>query len=410
MPLDSIAETYVRLVLAVGEHDDGYVDAYYGPESWREEVRAAGRSLEEIRAEATATLAALGKAPPGGEELVRLRHSFLQHQLQSLVARVDLLDGKRLSFDEESQALYNAVVPRMEDAQFERVIKELDTLLAEQDLGEGSLTERYDRFRNGFVIPPDRLDAVFHAAIEACRTRTAAYIDLPEGESFTVAYVDNKPWSAYNWYQGNLKSRIEVNTDLPVYIDRAVDLACHEGYPGHHVYNLLLEKHLVRDRGWVEYQVYPLYSPQSLIAEGSANFGIEMAFPGTERLAFEREVLFPLAGLDPVQAETYEAVLELMEQLRYADNEAARRYLDGQIDREATVQWLVDHAAMTETRANQRVDFIFHYRSYVINYTLGLDLVRGYVDARVAVDDPPEVRWRVFEELLSSPRLPADLQ
>jgi len=410
MSLDSIAETCVRLVLAVGEHDDGYVDAYYGPEAWREEVRAAGRSLEEIRAEASASLAALDEAPQGGDEITRLRHRFLRHQLAALVTRVDLLDGKRLSFDEESQALYNAVVPPMDDAQFERVLKELETLLAEQGLEEGSLIERYDRFRNDFVIPPERLDTVFHTAIEACRARTAAYIDLPEGESFTVEYVEDKPWSAYNWYQGNLKSRIEVNTELPVYIDRAVDLACHEGYPGHHVYNLLLEKHLVRGRGWVEYQVYPLYSPQSLIAEGSANFGIEMAFPGTERLEFERDVLFPLAGLDPSRAEAYEAVLELMDQLRYADNEAARRYLDGQVDREATVRWLVHHAAMTEARANQRVDFIFHYRSYVINYTLGLDLVREYLDARVAVDDPPEVRWQVFEELLSSPRLPADLK
>lgn len=409
MSLDSTAETYVKLVLAVGVHDDGYVDSYYGPEAWREQARAAGRSLGEIRSEASASLTALGEAPQGADELIGLRHSFLKHQLAALVARVDMLDGKRLSFDEESQALYNAVVPAMDDGQFQRVLRELEALLTEDGLRDGTLIERYDKFRNDFVVPPERLDDVFRTAIDACRERTAAYIDLPEGESFTVEYVNDKPWSAYNWYQGDLKSRIQVNTDLPIYIDRAVDLACHEGYPGHHVYSLLLEKHLVRDRGWVELQVYPLYSPQSLIAEGSANFGIEMAFPGGERLAFERDVLFPLAGLDPERAEAYGAVLELMAKLRYADNEAARRYLDGQVDREATVQWLVDHAAMTEARANQRVDFIFQYRSYVINYTLGFDLVREYLDARVAVGDPSEVRWREFEQLLSSPRLPADL-
>ena len=111
-----------------------------------------------------------------------------------------------------------------------------------------------------------------------------------------------------------------------VYIDRAIDLACHEGYPGHHVYNALLEKHLVRDRGWPEFSVYPLFSPQSLIAEGTANFGIEVAFPGAERVAFEKAVLFPAAGLDASKADAYYEVQELVDELAYAGNEAARRY------------------------------------------------------------------------------------
>ncbi len=124
-----------------------------------------------------------------------------------------------------------------------------------------------------------------------------------------------------------------MNTDLPIYIDRAVDLACHEGYPGHHVYNVLLEKHLVRDRGWQEYTVYPLFSPQSLIAEGTANYGIDVAFPGSDRLEFERTVLFPLAGLNQARAADYYKVQTLVERLAYAGNEAARRYLNGEIDR-----------------------------------------------------------------------------
>ncbi len=122
---------------------------------------------------------------------------------------------------------------------------------------------------------------------------------LPPTESFTVEYVTNKSWSGYNWYQGNFRSLIQVNTDLPIYIDRAVDLACHEGYPGHHVYNALLEKHLVRDRGWQEYTVYALFSPQSLIAEGTANYGIDVAFPGGDRLEFERSGPISSGGAEP---------------------------------------------------------------------------------------------------------------
>ena len=162
--------------------------------------------------------------------------------------------------------------------------------------GSGPLLERYQAFRDRFEIPKDRLAAVFAAAIDGCRARTLEHIALPAGESFTLEYVTDKSWSGYNWYQGNYRSLIQINTDLPIYIDRAIDLACHEGYPGHHVYNVLLEQHLVRERGWQEYTVYPLFSPQSLIAEGTANYGIEVAFPDDERRRFERDVLFPAAG------------------------------------------------------------------------------------------------------------------
>ena len=187
---------------------------------------------------------------------------------------------------------------------------------------------------------------MFQAAIRACRDRTTPYVELPPGESFTVEYVTGKSWSGYNWYQGNFRSLIQVNTDLPIYIDRALDLACHEGYPGHHVYNVLLEKNLVRDRGWIEFTVYPLFSPQSLIAEGTANYGIEVAFPRPTACVFERDVLFPLAGIRRGKAKEYYEVLELVDQLSYAGNEAARRYLDGQIDAKAAADWLEKYAMM----------------------------------------------------------------
>ena len=191
-------------------------------------------------------------------------------------------------------------------------------------------------------------------------------------------------------------------------VDRAVDLACHEGYPGHHVYNASLEKALFRDRGWVEISVYPLFSPQSLIAEGSANFGIDMAFPAAERTAFERDSLFPLAGLDQSLAEQNAAVRKVIEDLNYARNEVARRYLDGELDRagaQAAMQryWLIPPDA-----AAKQLRFIDTYRSYVSNYNLGRDLVADWVEKQAG--DSQEARWRAFGALLSSPRLPRDLQ
>jgi hypothetical protein len=173
------------------------------------------------------------------------------------------------------------------------------------------------------------------------------------------------------------------------------------------VYNVLLEKNLVKDRGWPEFTVYALFSPQSLIAEGSANYGIDIAFPGDERVEWEQKHLFPIAGIAPATAERYYRVHELLSKLSYAGNEAARRYLNGEIDAAKAAEWHNRYALMSPERAKQRVRFIDQYRSYVINYNLGKDLVRRYVEA-VAGNDPQK-RWDLFEKLLSSPRLPSGL-
>jgi len=193
-------------------------------------------------------------------------------------------------------------------------------------------------------------------------------------------------------------------------IDRAIDLACHEGYPGHHVYNVLLEKNLVRDRGWQEFTIYPLFSPQSLIAEGTANYGIEVAFPRADRLDLERRVLFPAAGLNPARVEEYYDVLAIMDRLSYAGNEVARRYLNGDIDAAAAAAWLEKYTLANPARAAQRIRFIDQYRTYVINYNLGKDMVARHVELESGDENDPAARWVAFEQLLSSPRLPSELR
>ena len=411
--MQKIAERYVRLVLAVGQHDPDYVDAYYGPAEWRPD--GLPRPLGELRAEAAAILDTLASTPlddaatdgEGGEpDMQRLRRAYLVRQTQAVDTRLRMLEGERFRFDEESQGLYDAVAPTHDEAHFAALLGALEARLP----GRGPVHARYDEYRRAFVVAPDRLDAVFSAAIEEGRSRTREHLALPAGERFTVEYVTGKPWSGYNWYQGGGVSLIQMNTELPIYIDRAVDLACHEGYPGHHVYNLLLEQHLVLARGWQEFTVYALFSPQSLIAEGTANFGIEVAFPGADRVAFERERLFPVAALDPARAADYYETIALVERLSYAGNEAARRYLDGVYSAAEAVDWLETYALMPRPRAEQRVRFFDRYRSYVINYNLGTDLVRRYIEARGGTADQPARRWQAFGELLSSPRLPSALR
>ena len=393
--LGGVAGRYTVLALGLGGHDPNYVDAYYGPDSLRQIATRDSLTVPEIRTAAESLIAVLGDTVPAyADSLARMRHSYLRTQLGSMVARTRMLAGDRLSFDEEARLLYGATPPRHTDAHFDTLLARLDSLLP----GPGPLARRYDRFAARVAIPSALVDTVFRTAIAACRARTLAHMELPAGERFDLEYVTGTPWNAYNWYKGNLTSLIQVNLDFPIPLDRAIDLACHEGYPGHHVYNLLLEQRLVRDRGWVEFSLFPLYSPQALIAEGTANYGIDMAFDAADRIAYERDSLYPLAGLDPSLAERNAAVRAVMQDLNYARNEVARRYLDGQIDSAGAVAAMERFWLQTPDRAAKTIRFIDVNRSYVINYNLGRDLVARWVERS---GDSPEARWKAFEALLS---------
>jgi hypothetical protein len=261
--MNSIAESYIKLVLSLGQYDPDYVDAYYGPPEWKAETQNHKMTLAQIKENGLLLAGELKKTEvKSTDELVLLRYQYLTKQLNSLIARTEMLGGKKYSFDQETKALYDVLAPKEDEKEFQKTLDQFEKLLP----GEGTLAGRYVNYRKEFIIPTDKLNAVFSAAITECRKRTQAHIQLPEGESFRVEYVKGKTWSAYNWYQGKFHSLIQVNTDLPVYADRAIDLAAHEGYPGHHVYNMLLEDRLVVKKGWREFTIYPLFSPQSLIA------------------------------------------------------------------------------------------------------------------------------------------------
>jgi hypothetical protein len=398
--LDDVARDYVALTLEIGEREPGYVDAYYGPAEWAEAAKANPRPLPQL-AEGAADLARRLETLPerGLDAQSHQRRAYLKAHVSAASARLRMLQGETLGFADEAEALFGVRPELRPLSSYDPVLARIDALVP----GEGPLAERVAAFRARYVIPKDRLDTVMRAAIKECKARTERHITLPAGETFTLEFVNDKPWSGYNWFKGGAFSLIQVNTDLPIYIDRAVDLGCHEGYPGHHVYNALLEQTFVRDKGWVEMSVYPLFSPMSFIAEGSANYGIDLAFPGHERTEFEARVLYPLAGLDPATAEAQTQLLALTRELARAEYTVADDYLAGRIDRETALDQLQKYNLVARDRAAQRLSFIETYRSYVINYGLGRDMVQAWVERQ-----GPD-HWKTTERLLASQTLPVDL-
>jgi hypothetical protein len=402
--LNSAARGYVRLQLAIGEKEDGYIDAYYGPERLKAEGKAlAARSdlpaLQRDAERLRARVRRLGSRSSGGNAR---RAGFLSAQLTAAVTRLRMLQGEKLSFDEEAQGLFGVRPSLKPLSYYEPLVAKVERLVP----GKGPLADRVDAYQDRFTIQKDRLKPVFDASIAGCKARTQRYIRLPTGEHFTLAFVTGKSWGGYNYYQGHYMSRIEVNTDLPIRIDRAVDLGCHEGYPGHHVLNSLLEQRLTRGRGWTEFSVYPLFSPQSLIAEGTANYGIRLAFPGGDKVAFETARLYPIAHLPTREAQRFETLRLALKELSGARMTIAREFLDGRITERQAVELQRKYGLLSDARAKKAIDFAKQYRTYVINYGLGEDMVAQDVERFGS----PAARWRRFEQIISEPTLPSDLK
>lgn len=398
--LNKLAADYVTLGLTIGQYDKDFVDAYYGPDS----LKPKGLVYEDmprdsLLASVNSLMNEIKAAGDAAEvDSNRLRAAWLYNQLIAFGGRIKSFSGQYSTFDRETKTLFGVVAPVHDEDYFKKQVDQLDSILP----GNGNVNDRFQKLANKFIIPKDKLDAVMKAAIAESRKRTLAHYKLPAGESFTLEYVTDKPWNGYNWYKGKYQSVVQINTDLKIFIDRAIDVGSHESYPGHHVYNMLLEKNLYHDRGYVELSLYPLFSPQSLIAEGSANYGIELAFPGDEKVKFAKNVLLPLAGLDTANIDLYFKALAIKGSLNYARNEAARGLMDDNWSESKTRNYLRKYCLMNDETAEKSVSFIKKYRSYVINYNYGQDLVKHHIEKNGGTAKNAVKRWELFGVLLSN--------
>ncbi|MGI9273047.1 MAG: hypothetical protein ACR2QT_14810 [Woeseiaceae bacterium] len=399
---DPLAERYVKLALALGEHDEYYVDAYFGPAEWREQARQNSQSLADIAAAATKLAHEVRSIDVSKADYVlQIRQDYIAWHLESLATVAAMRNGEILTFDEESQRIYGFVAPSFPVEHYEQALAEIDSIVP----GDGALHERVYEFDLQFRIPADTVEAVVRAGIEECRVRTLQHMSLPVGENFVFELVTGNPWSAYNWYQGDLQGLIQVETSRPSTVFSSTRLGCHEGYPGHHTYSSLLDKNYLQDRGWIELSVLPLFSPQGIIFEGSGNLAESVAFPGDSKTTFLREVIVPIAGLGDIDFETRQRLTAAKKKIEYAGIEAARKYLDGDWDRAETEDWLINYALTPPENIDAWFGFTERYRAYRINYVLGEQLVEDYV-RRENPSGSENGDWQALAKLLSYPPTP----
>lgn len=399
--LNQMAEQYVKLGLELGEYDKDYVDAYLGPDEWKTNAKQNLRSKQQLATDIHLLFKKLEVFEATNKQQ-KLRHKALYRNVRAMDVRARMVNGETFSFAEEARLIYDVEIPHYDFAIFDQALVEIDKLVP----GEGDLAQRVDVFRKGFEVSEDKVSDVVNQAIAECKRRSDQYISLPSNERFDLEYVTGKSWSGYNWYQGDNKSLMQINQDFPMQIDRAIGLGCHEGYPGHHVWNVLIENNLLGKNDWIEYSIFPLFSPYALIAEGSANFGVELGFPEKQKVSYERDVLFPLAGLDPAKAEALDKLNELTGQLSHARNAITQLYLNGEISRDEAIEQSRKYSLVSKERAEQSVRFSEQYRAYVLNYNLGKEIVRAYVNKQSSNEAD---KWQAFERLLTELSTASDM-
>jgi len=408
-PLDEIAEAYVKLALRLGLYQSDYVDAYHGPAEWK--PAPAGDTngkfpYDELHKGAISLLdrlSAIADSGLGSSQKMR-RHNLAKH-IEALKTMMEIVHGIKLTFDEESEALYDAISPHHETHFYDSLLQLLDQVIP----GRKNISDRIVAFESQFVVPRNKVDTVFKAAIAECRSRTKKHIQLPEDENFLVERVGQRPWAAYNWFKGNAVSVIQIDITRDLKIGTILGLASHEGYPGHHVAGSLIESHLYRDSGWVEYCISPLFCPRSVLDEGAASYAIDLLFTPSQRASFIKTTLAPLAGIDTSYIDLYVKETDLRKEMLDIGAETARAYLDGKIKKSKAISWLCRYSCMDKDGAERMIDFYDRYRAYNITYNVGEELVRKYVEHSGEKDTAHQDRWDRYTSIILNSMTPSDL-
>jgi hypothetical protein len=380
----SIAERYLQLGLRLGRHIDGLVDGYYGPPELKQAVDA-----EELRPadELAADVRALLDDVEGESDDQRRR--WLIGQLHGLECVAEMIGGTEVPWVDAVRRCYGIDVQLVPEERFAEAHELFDRALP----GDGEVAERLQAWNRAQEVAGDKVLSAYEALTVELRARTRDLVDLPEGEHIDAQVVTNQPWGAYNWYLGNLSSRIDINTDLPGRASHLAPLVAHEGYPGHHTEHACKEAGLVRARGRIEASILLIHTPECLVSEGIAQIALEQAFGDDwyERVA---GILRPLGiAFDPETTREVHAAYRLLD-----DVTVNATYLTHER------QWSIDEAAQyvqrwnlsEPERARKSVEFAFHpvWSIYTPTYSYGYRLARAYVD-----NDPAAFRRLLTEQL-----------
>jgi hypothetical protein len=401
---DPIAADYLRLALRLDQHLPGFVDGYFGPARIKAEV-----DLEPLRPPGDLAADAVAISERLDESLDPGRRAWLRAQLVAIEANATALVDAPAGYSgqaylEHVRRCFDWTPQRRPAELFAAARAGVDQLLP----GSGPTLERLAAWDAALAIPIDRLRPVVDWLITILRARAQATFGLPDGESLRVGLVTGQPWAGYNWYDGGLRSRVDLNTDLPIRAPDLIGLLAHETYPGHHLEHSCKEARLVGRDARLECSILLINTPECLVSEGLADLGRRFAISPDGEADFLVELLERAGlaarsgGMTAVDlARTAIALRGPRARLgEFAVNAALRRHVDG-ADHATVRAELEQTALLSPERAEKRLEFIEHplWRTYIFVYSEGEALLGRWLDCVPEVDQPARFRRLLVEQL-----------
>lgn len=404
--MPSLIESYIALGLELNKHIPGLVDAFYGPPYLAKRVNRAPSEDPRRLVERARELISAFDSGIGVDSTVLAhdpaRIAWLRAQAVGLFTTARKLAGDPVDYATEVERCYGVPPRRVPSEEVERALAVLNDVIP----GAGPLRDRLREYRDRFVVPAEKLDGILQDLKELFREKTVAIFGLPQGERVEFQTVTSKPWSGFNYYLGNFRSKVSINVDLPIHSTSLAHLVAHEAYPGHHCEHSRKEAGLYKKAGQLEESIFLVGTPQCLIAEGLADFGAEMLL-GDEEFQVVSELMIR-QGIDYPDQELPEArpAFEALSKVRA--NAAWDLHQEG-VPADKVVEMLERDALLTRARAEKSVEFLTDptWRAYITCYVEGYQLVRSYVGSEPQV--PRSVRVERFRRLITEQILPSQL-
>jgi hypothetical protein len=283
--MDDVALRYLLLGLRLGRHVPRFVRSYTGPAQLAEAV--GGEPLTppaELHDEAM-QVAGLAADLPAETAPQRWRVAWLVAQCGAMAALARWAGGEEIGYVDLVEELYDIEVQLEPDATFETARRMLDSALS----GSGPLRDRLAAHDANARIPPELAIGMASELAARLRMRTRAQLWLPERESLRIEAAREVAWTVDARYLGAGDSVVRVNLDRALTLTTMVEIAAHEGYPGHHAESAVKDE-LLTLAGHDELRLITTLSPQALVSEGMAGFAREVVMSDQE-LAAELERL-----------------------------------------------------------------------------------------------------------------------
>lgn len=398
---DAIAREYVVLALAVKRLEPDWIEAPEVPDELRKESEAAKLDAGAIVERTGALIERLDRIAVPGDQLLAQRHEWLRASLVSLRMQLQAKQGTKWPVAQEVELRYGFKPDFRPLSEYDAILARLDKQLS----GTGTLTERIARLRETSIVPADRVQAVQNAAFAECKRRATQHVKLPKGEAIEVRWVDDPLFPGNAIFKGNGRSVAEFSRVYKWEVDQLLWVTCHEIYPGHHTHFAIQSAELFHKRGWPEFSLMQNYGPLIPAAEAIAEYGVGLAFPLEDRIRFERDVLYPLAGLKMTNPDDWRAFWTAKSDMLGASATVAQAYLDGKLDKEQAREAFMRYRMMAPEGASKIVPVVDTVGSYLIASDVGWMTIDQRLRGRSQAE-----RWQAFQRLLQEPMTVADIQ